>query len=47
MSPQLPKTVSGYTLPQQLPPPGRKIKPAPAPAAAESPGTRRAASGAA
>jgi twitching motility protein PilJ len=47
MSAQLRKSVSGFSLPQQLPPPGRKIKPAPAPAAAESPGTRRAASGAA
>ena len=47
LSAQLRKSVSGFSLPQQLPPPGRKIKPAPAPAAAESPGTRRAASGAA
>jgi twitching motility protein PilJ len=47
MSAQLRKSVSGFSLPQQLPPPGRKIKPAPAPAATESPGTRRAASGAA
>jgi twitching motility protein PilJ len=46
MSAQLRKSVSGFSLPQQLPVPGRKIKPAPAPAAAESAETRRAASGA-
>jgi len=45
MSAQLRKSVSGFSLPQQLPVPGRKIKPAPAPAAAESAETRRAASG--
>jgi twitching motility protein PilJ len=47
MSAQLRKSVSGFSLPQQLPMPGRKIKPAPAPAGAESAETRRAASGAA
>jgi twitching motility protein PilJ len=45
MSAQLRKSVSGFSLPQQLPSPGRKIKPAPAPAAAEGAETRRAASG--
>jgi hypothetical protein len=57
MSAQLRKSVSGFSLPQQLPAPGRKIRPAPAPApaavaaavpaAADSAETRRAASGAA
>jgi len=47
MSAQLRKSVAGFRLPQQLPAPGRKIKPAPAPAGTESPETRRAASGAA
>jgi len=47
MSAQLRKSVAGFRLPQALPAPGRKIKPAPAPAGAESPETRRAASGAA
>jgi hypothetical protein len=37
--------VSGFSLPQQLPTPGRKIKPAPAPAAAPGAETLRAASG--
>ena len=46
MSAQLRKSVSGFSLPQQLPVPGRKVKPAPAPAVAESAETRRAASGA-
>jgi twitching motility protein PilJ len=46
MSAQLRKSVSGFSLPQALPAPGRKIKPAPAPAAADSAETRRAASGA-
>jgi twitching motility protein PilJ len=49
MSAQLRKSVSGFSLPQQLPVPGRKVKPAPAPAvaeSAESAETRRAASGA-
>jgi twitching motility protein PilJ len=46
MSAQLRKSVSGFSLPQQLPVPGHKIKPAPAPAVAESAETRRAASGA-
>ncbi len=46
MSAQLRKSVSGFSLPQQLPAAGRKIKPAPAPAAAEGAETRRAASGA-
>jgi hypothetical protein len=45
MSAQLRKSVSGFSLPQQLPAPGRKIKAAPAPAAAEGAETRRAASG--
>ncbi len=47
MSSQLRKSVSGFSLPQQLPAAGRKIKPAPAPAATEGAETRRAASGAA
>src|SRR5262245_51813332 len=47
MSAQLRKSVSGFSLPQAIPAPGRKIKPAPAPAAAENAETRRAASGAA
>ncbi len=46
MSAQLRKSVSGFSLPQQLPAPGRKIKPAPAPAGADGAETRRAASGA-
>jgi len=46
MSAQLRKSVSGFSLPQQLPAAGRKIKPAPAPAVAEGAETRRAASGA-
>jgi twitching motility protein PilJ len=46
MSAQLRKSVSGFSLPQALPATGRKIKPAPAPAASESAETRRAASGA-
>jgi twitching motility protein PilJ len=46
MSAQLRKSVSGFSLPQALPAAGRRIKPAPAPAAAESAETRRAASGA-
>ncbi len=45
MSAQLRKSVSGFSLPQQLPTPGRKIKPAPAPAAAQGAETLRAASG--
>jgi twitching motility protein PilJ len=47
MSTQLRKSVAGFRLPQALPSPGRKIKPAPAPAGAENTETRRAASGAA
>jgi len=47
MSAQLRKSVAGFRLPQALPSPGRKIKPAPAPAGAENAETRRAASGAA
>jgi twitching motility protein PilJ len=47
MSAQLRKSVAGFRLPQALPSPGRKIKPAPAPAGAENTETRRAASGAA
>jgi twitching motility protein PilJ len=47
MSAQLRKSVSGFSLPQQLPAAGRKIKPAPASAGAEGAETRRAASGAA
>jgi twitching motility protein PilJ len=47
MSAQLRKSVSGFSLPQQLPVPGRRIKPAPAPAGADGAETRRAASGAA
>jgi twitching motility protein PilJ len=48
MSAQLRKSASGFRLPQALPAaPGRKIKPAPAPAGNESAETRRAASGAA
>jgi twitching motility protein PilJ len=44
MSAQLRKSVSGFSLPQQLPAAGRKIRPAPAPAVAEGAETRRAAS---
>jgi twitching motility protein PilJ len=47
MSAQLRKSVAGFRLPQALPAPGRKIKPAPAPAGADNAETRRAASGAA
>jgi twitching motility protein PilJ len=48
MSAQLRKSAAGFRLPQLLPASvGRKIKPAPAPAAAENAETRRAASGAA
>jgi twitching motility protein PilJ len=47
MSAQLRKSVSGFSLPQQLPAAGRKLKPAPAPAGAEGAETRRAVSGAA
>jgi hypothetical protein len=47
MSAQLRKSAAGFRLPQLLPAAvGRKIKPAPAPAAADSAETRRAASGA-
>jgi twitching motility protein PilJ len=47
MSAQLRKSAAGFRLPQLLPAAvGRKIKPAPAPAAAENAETRRAASGA-
>jgi twitching motility protein PilJ len=46
MSAQLRKSAAGFRLPPQLPAPGRKIKPAPAPAGAEDAETRRAASGA-
>jgi twitching motility protein PilJ len=49
MSAQLRKSAAGFRLPQAIPAaPGRKIKPAPAPAgAADTPEARRAASGAA
>jgi len=47
MSAQLRKSVAGFRLPQALPAPGRKIKPAPAAAGADNAETRRAASGAA
>jgi twitching motility protein PilJ len=47
MSAQLRKSAAGFRLPQQQPAaPGRRIKPAPAPAGTESAETRRAASGA-
>ncbi len=47
MSAQLRKSAAGFRLPQQLPAPGRKIKPATAAAEPGSAETRRAASGAA
>jgi twitching motility protein PilJ len=47
MSAQLRKSAAGFRLPPQLPPPGRKIKPAQATAGADSADTRRAAGGAA
>ncbi|HEY6098759.1 MAG TPA: methyl-accepting chemotaxis protein [Anaeromyxobacter sp.] len=48
MSAQLRKSAAGFRLPPQLPAaPGKKIKPAPAPAGTDNAETRRAASGAA